>query len=210
MQTLGIILLAVIAYFLWKIYNQREQEKHEEKAQQVFGEYEGEKQEVHEKYPHLVENVYHGHLMAFANVAKRGVPVWKGAWMTYVHESTKIDLSPGSFDWDNLWDLGEELLEHLDKYHEGSPAEHELAVCIYWQVAAEAVGELTSKEKHTFIKEKTFDAPPYTNIEEIVSWFPKNAKHPTKEISFRDGEAQFPRKSKGSPIMREKLKSLGL
>ena len=27
METIGIILLVVIAYFLWKIYNQREEEK---------------------------------------------------------------------------------------------------------------------------------------------------------------------------------------
>jgi hypothetical protein len=203
---LVVILLAIIAYFLWKIYNQREQEKTETKAQKFLGEHDREKQEVHEKYPHLVGKVEHGYLMAFANVAKKGVPVWKGSWMSYVQVSTKIDFSPGARDWDNLWFLGEELLEHLDKYHEGSPAEHELAICIYWQVAAEAGGKLAKENPQ--IDEKKFDVPPYTNIEKIASWFSTHEKHPTKEISFRDEKGYFPRKSEGSVHVRDKLKGL--
>lgn len=38
---------------------------------------------------------------------------------------------------DSLWDLTEELLEHLEKYHESTKYENELAIMTFWQLAAQ-------------------------------------------------------------------------
>jgi hypothetical protein len=43
-----------------------------------------------------------------------------------------------------------------------------------------------------------------------VLLFPKKANHPDKEISFFDEKGLFPRKSRGSIYIKEKLKTLGL
>ena len=48
--------------------------------------------------------------------------------MLYLHESTKLDYSEGSLKWDTMWDITEELLEHLEKHHEGTDVEHLIAV----------------------------------------------------------------------------------
>lgn len=116
--------------------------------------------------------------------------------------------SEGSFKWDTFWDLSEELLEHLEKFHEGSTVEHEIAIVTYWQVASEAVGELVKESSE--IEGSKLEVEPYTNITKIVSLFPKKDNHPAKEISFTDEKGTFPRESKGSAYIHDKLKALGL
>lgn len=200
--------MAVIAYFLWKIYNQREQEKNEVKTKEYFDKKEWQEKECQKNYPHLVGNIEKSWLRVFADQAERGTPLLKEAWLLMIGPSTKMDLSEGSMKWDELWELSEELLEHLEKYHEGSTIEHEIAIVTYWQIAAEAADELIKENPE--IEGSKMEVEPYTNLSKIVSFFPKKDKHPAKEISFVDEKGSFPRKSKGSPIIQEKLKSLGL
>ena len=137
-------------------------------------------------------------------------------------EETKIDCSDGSIKYDDLWDCSKELLEHLEKYHEGTIAEHEIALCTYWQIAATEVGELIEKKPNTGslssdahtapIEGKEIEAEPFTDIEKIVSLFPKKANHPAKEITFFNVDGSFPRESKGSDLIDKKIKikELGL
>ncbi len=200
--------MAVIAYFLWKIYNQREQEKNEAKVQAFTEGRKLEKEALREKYPHLVGKLEGNWLDVFANLAERGTPLLKMAWMLMLKPSTKMDLSEGSMKWDELWELSEELLEHLEKYHEGSTIEHEIAVVTYWQIAAEAADELIKENPE--IEGGKLEVEPYTNLSKIVSLFPQKGKHPAKEISFVDEKGSFPRKSKGSTVIREKLRSQGV
>jgi hypothetical protein len=215
-----IILLVVIAYILWRIYRQREDEKEEIANEKSEVERKQAKKERFKNYPHLFGELEESYLAVFAMDAENGTPLLKLAFLLYLQESTKIDFSPGSFKWDTFWKLTEELLEHLEKFHEGSIVEHEIAVAIYWQMAAEAVGELIkeSPDKTTTqsgreiapIEGKKLEVEPYTNIEKIVSLFPKKANHPAEEISFSDEKGIFPRESKGSAHIHEKLKALGL
>ncbi len=208
METLGIILLAVIAYFLWKIYNQREQEKRDAKSAAYTEKRDAEKQMLKQKYPHLVGKLEGNWLDVFGNQAERGTPMLKMAWMLMLSESTKIDFSEGSMKWDTLWDCSCELLEHLEKYHEGSTTEHEIAVVTYWQMSAEAIEELVKENPE--IEGSKLEVEPYINIETIASLFPKKSNHPAKEITFFDEKGSFPRKSKGSAKIKEKMEALGL
>jgi hypothetical protein len=140
--------------------------------------------------------------------------------MLMLGESTKIDYSEGSLKYDNLWDCSKELLEHLEKYHEGSTAEHEIAVCTYWQIAAEKVSELIeqSPEKHLSdsgkewapVEGSKIEAEPFINIEKIAHLFPKKSNHPEKEITFFNPDGSFPRESKGSELIDKKMSDLGL
>lgn len=205
METIGIILLALIAYFLWKIYNQREEDKSETRTKEYDEERES---KLREKYPHLVGKLEGNWLEVFAHHAENNLPLLKLAFLLYLGESTKIDFSEGARKWDTLWDLSEELLEHLEKYHEGFIVEHEIAICAYWQIAAEAVGELVKENPK--IEGSKLEVEPFTNITKTASLFPKKDNHPDKEISFFDEKGLFPRKSNGSPIIKNKLKSLGL
>ena len=123
--------------------------------------------------------------------------------------------------YDGLWDCSKELLEHLEKYHEGTVTEHEIALCTYWQIAATEVGEilkkkpntksLSSPDAHTAeIEGKEIEAEPFTNIDKITSLFPKKANHPAKEITFFNADGSFPRESKGSALINKKISDLGL
>ncbi|MCX6742717.1 MAG: hypothetical protein NT116_00590, partial [Candidatus Parcubacteria bacterium] len=76
------------------------------------------------------------------------------------------------------------------------------------QIATEAVGELVKENPE--IEGRKLEVEPYTNIAKIVSLFPQKANHPAKEISFTDEKGVFPRESKGSAHVHEKLKALGL
>ena len=135
-------------------------------------------------------------------------------------ESTKIDYSEGSLKYDALWDCSKELLEHLEKYHKGTTTEHEIALCTYWQIAAEKAGELIEQnpEKHLSDSGKEWapidgskiEAEPFTNIEKIASLFPKKSNHPEKEITFFNPDSSFPRESKGSKVIDKKMSDLGL
>lgn len=205
MDTIIIILLVLITYFLWKIYNQREEEKIETRAKEHHDQKET---ELRDKYPHLVEKLEKNWLEVFDHNAEAGASLLQISFWLYAEESTKIDFSEGSFKWDNLWDITKELLEHLEKFHEGSTLEHEIAVANYWKMAAEAVGELV--EESPEIKGAKLEVEPFTNINDIMSIFPKKDNHPDKELSFFDEKGSFPRESEGSAYIEKKLENLGL
>jgi hypothetical protein len=208
MDALVIILLAIIAYILWLIYKQREDDKRQMAYEKYQVESEQKEKELISKYPHLVNKLEDNWLQVFSCQSERGTPLLKLAFMLYLQESTKIDYSEGSQKWDTLWDLTEELLEHLEKFHEGSVIEHEIAITTYWQITAEAVGELIKENPK--IDGKKMEAEPFTNITKIVSLFPKKANHADKEFAFFDENGLFPRESNGSQYIKDKLKALGL
>lgn len=210
MGTIGVILLAIIAYFLWKIYHQHEDEKNEARAKVYRAERESEKKEFAEKYPHLIGNIEDSWLKLFGGVyVGKNLPFLKAAWLMYVKESTKINNSEGAIVFDTLWDITEELLEHLEKYHEGNKYEFEIAIITYWQIVSEEVGVIIEKNSNT--DGEPFRSAPFTDIQKIVMWFPKKQGHPKEEISFVDKKTNlFPRESKGSAVIQDKLKSLGL
>ncbi len=60
------------------------------------------------------------------------------------------------------------------------------------------------------IEGENLEVAPYTNINKIVLLFPQKANHPDKEISLLDEKGVFPRESKGSAHIHEKMKALGL
>ena len=215
------ILLAIIAFILWKIYRQKEDEKQAITDEKHDAEWEARKKEEFKDYPHLYGKLEGNWLEVFALHAKNPGHLMKMMFYLMLGESTKIDYSEGSMKYDGLWDCSKELLEHLEKYHEGTVTEHEIALCTYWQIAATEVGEilkkkpntksLSSPDTHTAeIEGKEIEAEPFTNINKITSLFPKKAKHPAKEITFFNADGSFPRESKGSALIDEKISALGL
>jgi len=219
-MTILYILLAIIAYFIYRIYRQKENEKEAIANEKFDAELEQKQKEKFKDYPHLYGKLEGNWLEVFALHAKNPGHLLKIAFYLMLGESTKIDYSEGSMKWDSLWNASKELLEHLEKYHEGSITEHGIAICTYWQIAAEAMGELIkeSPNKTTMqsgrdaapIEGKKLEVEPYTNIEKITSLFPKKANHPGKEISFFNADGSFPRESKGSALIDEKISALGL
>jgi hypothetical protein len=209
-MTLIYILLAIIAYILWRIYRQKEDEKQQIANEKFEAEWEQNKKEEFKDYPHLIGNVNYTWLELFGKLyVEKGMPHLKAAWYIYVKEAnnTKLDMEvDGLFD--SLWDLSEELLEHLEKYHESTKYEYEIAIIAYWQNAAEKAGEFIGKDLET-IKDM-FQSSPFTDIQKIPSWFPKKSDHPATEISFSDEKSVFPRESVGSEIVKQKLKDFGL
>jgi len=220
MTNLIVILLAIIAYFLWKIYRQKEDEKEAIANEKFKAEREAEEKERFKNYPHLYNKLEGNWLEVFAHQVEIGIPLLKMAFMLMLGESTKIDFSEGSLKYDKLWLLTEELLEHLEKFHEGSVTEHEIAVCTYWQIAATEIGKLIEESPNKTmrpgkkpgssyatapIEGKKIEVEPFTNITKIVSLFPKKANHPAEEISFLDDKGSFPRESKGSEVIKKKL-----
>lgn len=218
-MTLVIILLAIIAYILWKIYRQKEDEKEAIANEKFDAEWEQKKKEEYKDYPHLWGKLEGNWLEVFAHHHKNNLPLLKLMFFLMLGESTKIDYSEGSLKYDRLWDCSLELLEHLEKHHEGTVAEHEIALCAYWQVAAEKIDELIkqSPEKHLSdagkewapIDGNKLEVEPFTNIEKIASLFPKKDNHSEHEITFFDKDGSFPRESKGSEKMSEKLRAQG-
>lgn len=207
-MTFVYILLAIIAFILWKIYRQREEEKEAAEAEKFDAEWEAKKKEELKDYPHLYGKLESNWLEVFAMHSKRGTPLLKLAFMLMLPPSTKMELSEGSMAWDNLWTLSEELLEHLDKYHEGSTDEHEIAVVTYWQVAAEAIEDVINENPE--IEGDKLRVEPFTNITKIPSYFPKKSNHPDEEFSFTDKDNKFPRESDGSDYIKEKLRKQGV
>lgn len=214
-MTLLYILLAIIAYILWRIYRQKEDEKEQIANEKLDAEYEAKEKERFKDYPYLYGNLEGSWLEVFAHHAENNIPLLNLAFILYLQESTKIDFSEGSQRWDTLWDLTEELLEHLEKYHAGTNVEHLIAVCTYWQITAESMGELIKEnpEKTTTksgretaqIEGKKLEVEPYTNITKIISLFPKKSNHPDKELSFTDEKGNFPRESKGSKLIHDRI-----
>lgn len=215
-----IALLAIIAYILWRIYRQKEEEKKQIASEKFDAEWVAKKKEEFKDYPHLYGKLEGNWLEVFAMQAKRPGNFMKLMFYLMLGESVKIDFSEGSIKWDSLWNASEELLEHLEKYHEGSSAEHEIALCTYWQIAAEAIGKLIKESPKKTISDsgresapidgKKLEEEPYINIEKIVCLFPKKANHPVEEITFFNTDGSFPRESNGSEIIKNRLKALGL
>lgn len=214
-MTLLYILLAVIAYVLWRIYRQKEEGKEQIANEKIDAEYEIERKKRFSDYPHLYGEIEDSWLEVFAHNAENNIPLLNLAFMLYLHETTKIAFSEGSRVWDTLWDLTEELLEHLEKYHEGTDTEYLIAICFYWQMSAESMGKLIdgspektktqSGREEAPIERKKLETVPYTNIENIFSLFPKKTNHPPKELSFRDKKGNFPRESKGSKLVHKRI-----
>src|SRR3989338_7060508 len=130
-MTLLYILLVVIAYILWRIYRQKEDEKEAIANEKFDAEWEAKKKEEFKNYPHLYDKLEGNWLEVFTLHAKHPGHLLKMAFFLMLGVSTKIDYSEGSMKWDSLWDSSKELLEHLENYHEGSITEHEIALCTY-------------------------------------------------------------------------------
>lgn len=216
------ILLAVIAYILWRIYRQKENEKDAIYNEKLDAEHEQARKEKFKDYPHLFEKIDDSWIEVFSrqsNIDGKDY-LLKSMFYLMLGESTKIDYSEGSVKYDSLFDATKELLEHLEKFHEGSVVEHEIALATYWQLAATKMGELVKENPNTGslksgahtsgVAGEKVEAEPFTDIEKIASWFPKKANHPAHEITFFNKDGSFPRESKDSTLIDEKIKALGL
>jgi len=216
------ILLAVIAFILWKIYRQKEDEKDTIYNEKLDAEHEQARKEKFKDYPHLFGNIDDSWIQVFSqqsNIDGKDY-LLKSMFYLMVHESCKIDYSEGSTKYDSLWDATKELLEHLEKFHEGSVVEHEIALATYWQLAATKMGELIEERPNTGslssgahtaeIEGEELEKAPFTDIEKIAEFFPKKANHPAHEITFFNKDGSFPRESKGSALIDEKISALGL
>ncbi len=221
-MTILYILLAIIAFVLWKIYRQKEDEKDAVYNEKLDAEHEQARKEKFKDYPHLFEKIDDSWVEVFAhqgNIDGKDY-LLKSMFYLMLGESTKIDYSEGSVKYDSLFDVTKELLEHLEKYHEGSVLEHEIALATYWQLAATRMGELIKERPNTEslssgahtaeIEGEELEKAPFTDIEKIVSWFPKKANHPAHEITFFNKDGSFPRESKGSALIDEKMSALGI
>jgi len=221
-MTLLYILLAIIAYILWRIYRQKEDEKETIANEKFDAEWEQKRKEKFKDYPHLFEKIDDSWIELFAhqsNIDGKNY-LLKSMFYLMLGESTKIDYSEGSVKYDSLFDATKELLEHLEKFHEGSVVEHEIALATYWQMAATKMGELVKENPNTgslssgdhtsAVAGEEVETEPFTDIEKIASWFPKKANHPANEITFFNKDGSFPRESKGSALIDEKMSALGL
>lgn len=202
MDKIIIILLSLIVFLLLKVYIQQKN-KIKIIAKEIIAKQKKESEKRFENYPYLYGKIKTSWLEIFASYSERNLSLLKWAYMLGLQQSVKIHPPEKRRNWENLYLLTEELLEHLEKYHKGSIVEHEIAVCTYLQISAEALQDILDKNQK--IKENTFNAEPYTDITKIMSFFPKKVNHPTKEILFLDANGLFPRKSKGSAIISDKI-----
>jgi len=222
METIIVIILAIIAYYLWKIYRQKEDEKEAIANEKSDAEYENNRKERFKDYPHLLDKVDDSWIEVFSrqsNIDGKDY-LLKSMFYLMLGESTKIDYSEGSMKYDSLFDATKELLEHLEKFHEGSIVEHEIALATYWQLAATKMGELIKERPNTGslssgthtaeIEGEELEKAPFTDIENIASLFPKKAHHPSHEITFFNKDGSFPRESNGSALIDKKISDLGL
>jgi len=214
MDIIIVILLAIIAYILWRIYRQKEEEKEiiaNEKLQiedeKLEAKYRLEFKEQFKDYPHLIGNIEDSYLEIYSQRKDLNL---KQAWFSYAHEANNPESDSSEVDslFHSLWDITEETLEHLEKYHEGEKYEHEIAINNYWRIITEKADSFNGKK--TEVIKKLFQSAPFTDIIEMISWFPKKSNHPAKEISLVDEKGMFPRESKGSARVQERLKALGL
>jgi hypothetical protein len=222
MNTLIVIILGIIAYTLWKIYRQKEDEKEAIYNEKLDIEHEQARKEKFSDYPHLFEKIDDSWIQVFAQQSNINGKDYllKSMFYLMLGESTKIDYSEGSVKYDSLFDATKELLEHLEKFHEGSIIEHEIALATYWQMAATRMEELVKENPNTGslssgahtseVAGEKVEAEPFTDIEKIASWFPKKANHPAHEITFYNKDGSFPRESKGSALIDKKMEVLGL
>src|SRR5437868_4445981 len=91
-----IFFLAVIAYMLWRIYRQKEDEKQVIANEKSDIEYEKNRRERFKDYPHIFEKIDDSWIQVFDSQVKNGVPLLKVMFYLMVGESTKIDYSDGS------------------------------------------------------------------------------------------------------------------
>lgn len=216
------IILAIIAYYIYRIYRQKEDEKDAIYNEKLDVEHEQARKEKFKDYPHLFEKVDDSWIEVFSrqsNIDGKDY-LLKSMFYLMLGESTKIDYSEGSVKYDSLFDTTKELLEHLEKFHEGSVVEHEIALATYWQLAATKMGELIEERPNTGslssgahtaeIEGEELEKAPFTDIEKISELFPKKANHPAHEITFFNKDGSFPRESKGSVLIDEKMSALGI
>lgn len=221
-MTVLYILLAVIAYYIYRIYRQREDEIDAITNEKADAEYERNRIEKFKDYPHLFGRIDDSWIEVFSHQSNIDGKDYllKSMFYLMLGESTKIDYSEGSVKYDSLFDATKELLEHLEKFHEGSVVEHEIALATYWQIAATKMGELVNENANTGslssgahtseVAGEKVEAEPFTDIEKIASWFPRKANHPPHEITFFNKDGSFPRESKGSALIDEKMSALGI
>jgi len=222
METIIIIILAIIAYYIYRIYRQKEDEKEIIANEKSDAEYEKNRKEEFKDYPHLFGNIDDSWIQVFSeqsNIDGKDY-LLKSMFYLMVSESCRIDYSEGSTKYDSLWNATKELLEHLEKFHEGSIVEHEIALATYWQLVATKMRELIEERPNTGslssgahtaeIEGEELEKTPFTDIENIASFFPKKANHPAHEISFFNKDGSFPRESKGSKFIDEKMETLGV
>ena len=176
------ILLAIIAFILWKIYRQKEDAKDTIYNEKLDVEHEQARKEKFKDYPHLFEKIDDSWIEVFSrqsNIDGKDY-LLKSMFYLMLGESTKIDYSEGSVKYDSLFDATKELLEHLEKFHEGSVVEHEIALATYWQLAATKMGELVKENPNTGslksgvhtseVAGEKVEAEPFTDIEKIASF----------------------------------------
>jgi len=211
METIIVILLAIIAYILWRIFRQKEDEKGVIADEKFDAEWEAKKKEEFKEkfkdYIHLIGNIDDSYLEIYSHRKELNL---KQAWMSYsyIANDTKPGIDEADFLFHSLWDLSEELLEHLEKYHKSSKYEYEVAINNYWRIIGEQADSLVGKDIDTI--KKMFQSSPFTDIQKIASWFPKKDNHSDKELSFEDEKGNFPRESKGSALIQSRLTELGL
>src|SRR3989344_224670 len=216
------IILAIIAYYIYRIYRQKEDEKDAIANEKSDAEYEKNRIEKFKDYPHLIDKIDDSWIEVFSrqsNIDGKDY-LLKSMFYLMLGESTKIDYSEGSVKYDSLFDVTKELLEHLEKFHEGSVVEHEIDLATYWQLAATKMGELIKERPNTGslssgahtaeIEGEELEKAPFTDIEKISELFPKKANHPAHEITFFNKDGSFPRESKGSVLIDEKMSVIGI
>lgn len=221
-MTILYILLAIIAYYIYRIYRQKQDQIDAIDDEKADAEYEKRRKERFKDYPHLFDKIDDSWIEVFSrqsNIDGKNY-LLKSMFYLMLGESTKIDYSEGSVKYDSLFDATKELLEHLEKFHEGSVVEHEIALATYWQLAATKMGELIQSKPNTGslksgahtaeIEGAEVEKAPFTDIENIASFFPKKANHPAHEITFFNKDGSFPRESKGSALIDEKMSALGI
>ena len=85
------ILLAIIAFILWKIYRQKQNEVDQAASEKFDAEWEAKKKEEYKDYPHLYGKLEGNWLEVFALHAKNPGHLLKMMFYLMLGESTKID-----------------------------------------------------------------------------------------------------------------------
>lgn len=205
METLIVILLAVIAYILWKMYHQKEEEIQTLMDEKFDAEWEEKRKEQFKHLPHLFGKIEDSWLQVFGEAyVERNISHINAAFLMYLKLSNNSDwdMDVDSL-FDSLWDLTEELWEHLEEHHASTKYEYEIAFATLWQNVSEAAEQFVGKDIETI--KKMFQLEPFTDIEKIPNWFPKNSNHPEVELTFRDSKGNFPRESNGSEIIHKRV-----
>lgn len=165
-----------------------------------------------EKYPHLVGKIENSWLEVFGGMyVEKGLPHLRAAQNIYIKadNNTKQD-NEVDFLLCDLWDLTNVLLEHLEKYHESNEYEYEIAIVHYWQQVANDAESFDGENNQEVIRRK-FESPPYTSLQEIISWFPKKKNHSKNELKFsfsyiNKKPGPLPRKTTFPDYIEKKLK----